>query len=205
MAAPQESVVRLPDGFIGLRLVPRERAILRALIEDLRAVVGEESTPPGMRDLDVGADPAADADAGADAELPVDAVRRRLNPDSRPDDPAASERFRDMVRRDLDDGRRRNLSVVEATLEERTIDDAQADAWLHVLNDLRLVMGTRLGVTQGHEGDDFDPEAPDAPAKIVYAYTGWLEGQFVDVLAAALPPVPGDDGDPDEGVADDDS
>jgi hypothetical protein len=152
-----------------------------------------------MRELDV------DADPGADGGPAVDAVRRRLNPDSRPDDPAASERFRDMVRGDLDDARRRNLSVVEATLDARTIDDAQADAWLHVLNDLRLVLGTRLGVTQDDEHDDLDPEAPDGPAKVVYAYAGWLEWQFVDVLAAALPPVPGDDDDPDEGVAEDDS
>lgn len=192
MATVAESVVRLPDGSIGLRLVPRERAILRGLLEDLRAVVGEEAPPPGLRESE-------------DDDLPVDAVRRRLHPDSRPDDPAASERFRDMVRGDLDDARREHLAVVEGTLDARSIDDAQAESWLLVLNDLRLVMGTRLDVTHESEAEEFDPEAPDAAAKIVYAYAGWLEGQFVDVLADALPDVPDESTDLDEGVDTDDS
>ena len=121
----------------------------------------------------------------------------------RPDDPAWSAGFRDLVRGDLDDARRQHIATVEASLDARTIDDADAEAWLHVLNDLRLVLGTRLGVID--DGDDaaFDPEDPDAATKVVYAYTGYLESQFVDVLAEALPDVGEEDApaaDPDEGL-----
>ena len=127
----------------------------------------------------------------------------RLYPDVRPDDPAWSAGFRDLVRGDLDDARREHIATVEASLDARTIDDTDAEAWLHVLNDLRLVLGTRLGVAE--EGDDgsFDPDDPDAAAKVVYAYTGFLEAQFIDVLAEALPDVPDEDApaaDPDEGL-----
>jgi len=52
------------------------------------------------------------------------------------------------------------------------------------------VMGTRLDVTEDSERHAFDAEDPDAAAMVVYAYVGWLEGQFVDVLADALPDVP---------------
>ena len=127
----------------------------------------------------------------------------RLYPDVRPDDPAWSAGFRDLVRGDLDDARREHIATVEASLDARTIDDTDAEAWLHVLNDLRLVLGTRLGVVEDDDDGSFDPEDPDAAAKVVYAYTGFLEAQFIDVLAEALPDVP-DEGapaaDPDEGL-----
>ena len=85
----------------------------------------------------------------------------------------------------------------------RTIDEADAEAWLHVLNDLRLVLGTRLGVVEDGDDASFDPEDPDAATKVVYAYTGYLEAQFVDVLAEALPDQGDEDApaaDPDEGL-----
>ena len=202
MASMRDSVVRLPDGTIGLRLVERERTILRALLGDLRDIVGEAPDPPGLTPIDdeAGASwPDAAPDDDADPP-PVDAdpVRTRLYPDERPDDPAWSARFRDMIRGDLDEARREHLDIVEDTLDARTIDDGQAEAWLHVLNDLRLVMGTRLDITEEREAEPFDPEDPDAAARVVYAYAGWLEGQFVDVLAAALPDQPDD---PEDGGA----
>ena len=138
----------------------------------------------------------------------ADPVIARLYPDVRPDDPAWSAGFRDLVRGDLDDARREHIAAVEASLDARTIDDADAEAWLHVLNDLRLVLGTRLGVVDDGDDASFDPEDPDAAAKVVYAYTGFLEAQFIDVLADALPDV-ADEGapaaDPDEGLDADDS
>jgi hypothetical protein len=218
VASMRDSVVRLPDGTIGLRLVERERSILRALLGDLREIVGEEAAPPGLVELDDGGEDvdadeggAAADDAGADpddaepVDVLTDPVLIRLYPDARPDDPAWSARFRDMIRSDLDDARRENLAVVEDTLDARSIDDDQAEAWLHVLNDLRLVMGTRLDITEEREAEPFDPEDPDAAAMIVYAYTGWLEGQFVEVLAAVLPDVPGPADEPDDLTAGDDS
>lgn len=240
--ALEASIIRQEDGAIGLRLVPRERSILRALVGDLRELIGEETPAPGIEEADEpdgaevesfeavldaaaaasNADDAADdaaADADGDAGAPAgegiaappdagwtdDPAIARLYPDARPDDPAWSATFRGMTRGDLDDARRANLAVVDATIDARTIDDAQAGAWLHVLNDLRLVMGARLGVTEDDQGEPLDPEDPDAAARIVFAYVGWLEEQLVDVLADTLPPVPGDDDDPDEGVTDDDS
>ena len=190
MAAMRRSVVRLPDGAILLRLSPNQRAIVRALVDDLRTIVGEESPTPGMSDADAPGD--GDVPDAANAEddrstSPADPVLARLYPDARPDDPAWSGRFRDLVRGELDEGRRRNIHVVEETLEARSLDDDQAESWLHVLNDLRLVLGTRLGVTEEDEDAPFDPEDEDAAVKVVYAYAGLLESQFVDVLADRLP------------------
>jgi Domain of unknown function (DUF2017) len=212
VATPRLSVVRLPDGAILLRMTPNERAILRALVDDLRVIVGDETPTPGLWEADdpppaAGPDADGDGDAASD-RAPVDPVIARLYPDVRPDDAAWSAAFRDLVRGDLDDARREHIAAVEASLDARTIDDTDAEAWLHVLNDLRLVLGTRLGVVEDDDDGSFDPEDPDAAAKVVYAYTGFLEAQFIDVLAEALPDVPDDAAPaagPDEGLDADDS
>ena len=215
MATVRLSVVRLPDGAILLRMTPNERAILRALVDDLRTIVGDETPTPGLWEADDPPPaPGPDADAAGDGEgdpsawAETDPVLARLYPDVRPDDPAWSAGFRDLVRGDLDDARRENIAAVEASLDARTIDDVDAEAWLHVLNDLRLVLGTRLGVIDDGDDASFDPEDTDAAAKVVYAYTGFLEAQFIDVLADALPDVGDEDApaaDPDEGLDADDS
>jgi len=191
----RRSVVRLPDGAILLRMTRNERAIVRALVGDLRTIIGDETPAPGVSQVADQADDspdtqAADGPAAAGATAPADAVLERLYPDVRPDDPGWSATFRDLVRGDLDDGRRRNMAVVEASIDAPTVDDPQAEAWLHVLNDVRLVLGTRLGVTE--DDAPFDPEDPGAAAKVVYAYAGLLEEQFVEVLADALPDADGD-------------
>jgi hypothetical protein len=215
VATVRLSVVRLPDGAILLRMTPNERAILRALVDDLRTIVGDETPTPGLWEADDPPPaPGPDGDAAGDGEgdpsawAETDPVLARLYPDVRPDDPAWSAGFRDLVRGDLDDARREHIAAVEASLDARTIDDADAEAWLHVLNDLRLVLGTRLGVIDDGDDASFDPEDTDAAAKVVYAYTGFLEAQFIDVLADALPDVGDEDApaaDPDEGLDADDS
>ena len=48
-------------------------------------------------------------------------------------------------------------------------------AWLRALNDLRLVLGTRLDVTEDEFADGFDPDAPHAYELAVYAFLTWLQ------------------------------
>jgi len=215
-----DRIVRATDGSIQLHLTLRERQILRAMLDDLRTVLerdwpgrdrrfdpSEEGSPDDLQgspdDLEEsqGAPGSAQREGGlpGPAELDdetaeaVDPVLARLYPDSRPDDPGASARFRDLVGDELAEGRIARLGIMDETLDEPSIDDQQAEAWLGVLNDLRLVMGTRLDVRDDTESQPIAEADPEAAARIVYAYAGWLEGQLVDVLADALPLVAGDD------------
>jgi hypothetical protein len=176
---PRPRVVRTGDGRILLRLGAPERAILAGLVGELRGAVAAPVADGG----------APGADGGAPARDPASPtpVFDRLYPPAFPDDPAAEAAFRDLVRADLEDGRRNRLALVEATLDARSLDDAQAAAWMGVLNDLRLVLGTQLGVTDDSEAVPLDEDDPDAERRIVFAYLGWLLGQFVDVLETALP------------------
>ena len=53
------------------------------------------------------------------------------------------------------------------------------------VNDLRLVLGTRLDVSE--DDHDVDPDAPDGPARLVYHYLGWLLEEIVDACMTRRP------------------
>ena len=52
------------------------------------------------------------------------------------------------------------------------------------LNDLRLVLGTRLDVSE--DTVEVEPDDDDAPAYAVYGYLSYLLGEVVDALADGL-------------------
>ena len=149
-----QQIVKRRDGRFGLRLREGERILLRSLYDDL-------------------------ADLLAD---PDDPVVRRLFPPAHAD-PETEQQYRELVRDQLVAGRAEALDVVRATLREKILTAEEADAWLRGLNDLRLVLGTRLDVT---EDTDFEVEL-DAGERgrelAVYAYLTWLQEQFVEALS----------------------
>ena len=157
-----------PDRIL-LRLDAGERLLIGRLLADLRARL--------------------DAPEGTTNE----GALARLFPPAFPDDPEAEASYASLVREDLLDGRRERIRTVEATFDAESLDDEQALAWMGVLNDLRLVMGTSLGVTA--DDDDAAPEegGPDAFRHAVYAFLGWLVGWLVEALEATLPDVPDED------------
>jgi hypothetical protein len=166
-AAP---VVRVGRDRFDVHLEPEERQILRSLVGELRA------------ELD---DPQGSAPDGALA---------RLYPPAFPDDPEAEASYADLVHADLVDARRQRVALVEATIDADALDEAQASAWLGVVNDVRLVLGESLGISNDDDGDrPLRPGEPDAMRRAVFAYLGWLVGSFTDALAEGLPEVPDED------------
>jgi len=179
-------VARLGDGRIAFLLSPQERVILGGYITNLTdRVSAPVEELDGEPDEDLGEDLADDLDADVAAAVRDRAVAR-LYPDAIPSDPAASAAFRDLVVRDLVDERLARLATVLETIDATSLDDAQAGAWLGALNDLRLVLGTELDVTED-DPDVIDERDPDSERRLVYGYSAWLQGQLVDVLADALP------------------
>ena len=74
---------------------------------------------------------------------------------------------------------------MEATLADPELTEEQLSAWLGAVNDLRLVLGTRLDVSE--EPLDIEADDPDAPAYAVYEYLGFLLSEVVDALTEGLP------------------
>ena len=146
------------SGEVRIRLPEDERELLHVLCAELRERVDEE---PDHADL------------------------RRLFPPAHADDADAEAEYRRLVGSQLDVGRERALATVETTTANETLTADEAEAWLTVLNDLRLVLGTRLDVTEDLDWD-LDPADPRAPQLAVYAYLSWLQEQLVEALAAEL-------------------
>lgn len=163
------SVQRTPDGGVKITLGATEHRALAALPEQLRPLVRGE--------------------AGTDL---AEAVRERLQPAAY-DDAELDEEFRALVGDDLVAGRLDQLDTFARTLAggqrsrgkvRLTLDPDEAAAWLAVVNDTRLVLGTLLGITsevQWEEGPD-----PDDPASGLLWYLGWLEEHLVEALMGSL-------------------
>lgn len=140
-----------------MRLPARERELLRSLPAQLRELLDED-------------DPALE----------------RLFPPAYPGDEEADEEFGRLTRRELVAGKHRALAVVEETAGAERLDDEQLAAWVGALNDLRLVLGTRLGVTEDLYATVPSPRDPRAPELALFGYLTWLQEQAVQVLAGGL-------------------
>jgi hypothetical protein len=148
-------VDRRRDGRYRLRLTADERNLLRTLPAQLLAILGTD-------------DPAL----------------RRLEPPAYQDDPEREAEYRRLVGDDLLEQRREALRVMADTVDAESVGPEEMAAWLGALNDLRLVLGTRLDVTEELYEEGVSDDDPRAPAFALFGYLGWLEEQVVEALAA---------------------
>jgi hypothetical protein len=119
-------------------------------------------------------------------EDPDDPAVRRLFPPAHADR-ESEEQYRSLVRDQLVAGRSKALTTMRDTLAQETLSSEEADAWLRALNDLRLVLGTRLDVTEDTDYEGLDPREPRGRDLAIYAYLSWLQEQLVEALAFEPP------------------
>jgi hypothetical protein len=115
-----------------------------------------------------------------------DAAVGRLFPAAYRDDPKASADYDDLVRGELVAGRLDAIEIVEASLGAERLDEEQLAAWCGALNDLRLVLGEQLGVTEDVYERPLPPDDPRAPGLALYGWLTWLQGHVVEALASRL-------------------
>ena len=106
----------------------------------------------------------------------------RLHPPAYADEADAAE-FERLVGSELLAGRREALRIVEETVDGDRLSEKQLDAWLRALNDLRLVLGTRLDVTEESYGVPVDPRDPRAPELALFGYLSWLQEEAVAAMS----------------------
>lgn len=111
-----------------------------------------------------------------------DPLLSRLFPPAYADDPDKEAGFRALARDELLESRLAAIDIVEQSVGATQLDAEQADAWLRALNSLRLVLGTRLDVQQDDERRLGAPDAPDAPAWVLYELLSALVDDLVGVL-----------------------
>jgi hypothetical protein len=150
------------------KFTPQEAQVLRQCVAELAALLADHPDPD---------DPAVE----------------RLFPDVYPEDPAAAAEFRRFTEADLKaaklDQAKTVLSDLLETGGEIRLADEKADLWLRALTDVRLALGTRLGVqdetdieTELDDAVGRNPTSPRVGQLSVYAYLTYLQESLVGAL-----------------------
>ena len=118
---------------------------------------------------------------------PHEPMTRRLFPPAYTgdDDQGAEREYRSLVDSALLNHHQQALAVIAKTAHAELLDESELTAWLSAVGSMRLVLGTRLDVSE-----DMDPPEPDDPAAAEYAIyelLGQLQYLIIEVLAEMLP------------------
>ncbi len=163
------TMFRRKGGQIVARFQRQEVQVLRQCVTEMASLLGEDP------DRD---DPAVE----------------RLFPDVYPEDPVEAAEFRRLTESDLKTSKLDQARLVLESLNpgggEIRLDDASADMWMRALTDVRLVLGTRLGVEDETDIEaELDaavgknPSSPRVDQLSVYAYLGILLESLVGAVA----------------------
>jgi hypothetical protein len=85
-------------------------------------------------------------------------------------------------------GKLEALDVIDRTMSRDELTEDELLAWLESLNSMRLVLGTRLNITEESEAGDYADDEQTAGLFDLYSYFTWLEASIVDVLAEGIEP-----------------
>ena len=141
-----------PDGRGGyqIELSDHQRALLRELAPEMREMI-TLGNPEEMR---------------------------RLFPTTHPDDDEAEAEYRKVAQNSLLGSRLEALDLLEERSEATVLNEDELNGWMQALNSIRLVLGTRLDVS---DDDDWEvsPDDPEAAARATYAYLSYLLEEIV--------------------------
>jgi len=172
-------------------LAPQEAALLVSLIDSMTELLGPVAEPAG--------DPLEQLqNLGEQSAPPDDPALLRLFPDAYRDDDDAAADFR----RYTEDGLRRlktdRLTESRAVLvelmpanvaEDRVVANEvtkdKIPALLGALNDMRLVLGSRLDIVADEQDvtEWWDPDDPRHQQFEIYQWLTWLQATLLDAIA----------------------
>ena len=115
---------------------------------------------------------------------PDDARLRRLFPTAYHENPDHDAEYQGYMRDELTQSRSASIAIVKEVLESTDlITAAQLHAFMTVLNNLRLVLGTLLDVGEDDFEDDIDENDPAFGQWQLYGYLGWLMEWTISALS----------------------
>ncbi len=153
------------DGTFKVRLDPTERALLAGLPDQMEGILA----------------------SGQD-----DGAAVRLFPPAYTDRDDLGAEYRRLMRDELVRRRIEAVQTVRDTAGADSLTAEQLDAWMRVLNDARLVLGTILDISEEDDGRDIDAGADDATQRVLYYVLSGIVADAVDALSGALPRTPGE-------------
>ncbi len=182
---------RTADG-VSARFTAAQASIVRALVSQVAELIGEAEAPGGeaggvIDPFGPGELATMLGDTGP-TRSPDDPVLARLFPDAYRDDPGAAGDFRRYTEHGLRSGKVAAAHTVLATLPGKggkvRLSAADGEAWLRALNDVRLALGVRLGITEDYEHELGGAGAGDPRAAhlAVYDWLTFLQETLVRAL-----------------------
>jgi Domain of unknown function (DUF2017) len=118
-----------------------------------------------------------------------DGIVARLFPDAY-DSPEDSAEFHELTGSELKNGRLEALGILEDSLagegdRDISLEPDHVDAWLRMLTDMRLAIGTRLEISDEDLNEDLDPKDPDVGARAVLHWLGLLQESLLGAVTNA--------------------
>ncbi|MGW4480713.1 oxidative stress transcriptional regulator AosR [Rhodococcus triatomae] len=168
----------------------REASVLRSLVTSVLGLLEDRSASAPTDDLAEltglrTGNPTAPADATLARLLPdfFGAGRDAVDPDSR--DANDNGALRSLYEPDIIDAKVAAGSTILRTVPVEggkiVLTPEQAEQWLYGLNDIRLALGTTIGI-DADTPDELDPDDPRAPHLDVYHWLTWIQDSLVQVL-----------------------
>ncbi len=112
---------------------------------------------------------------------------RRIYPIAYQNSPEMEMDFQQLTREPLTNHHRHNLTIFESTLSKSELTQHEALAWMSALNDMRLVLGTALDLSE----DEVTPaeDDPNYEGYVIYNLLTYLQGVLIEeVQSDALDP-----------------
>jgi hypothetical protein len=140
---------------VEVHLSEEERELLRMLVSEHRQQLTTDSDDPELR---------------------------LLFPTAYHDDPQRDAEYQILGRAELLDSRLSAAATMEATVDTELLDDAQFASWMSTVNQIRLVLGTRLSISEDDD-DELDPEDPSVRERVLYHYLTMLMSMLVEAAS----------------------
>jgi len=184
------------DGGVTVRLSGGEATLLRTLVVPVMELLKDPERPaPPSEPSEPSDDIFAELERQfsqpdePDPEISMDPVVARLLPDAYRDDPEKAGEFRKYTESSLRESKKyfaqTLMETLPATGGKVRLTGDQARDWLRALNDIRLMFGVRLEVTEDFEDQlaALDPKDPRMAAFEVYGWLGAVQDSLVHALA----------------------
>lgn len=164
-----------------------QAGVIRSLVGQIAELVSADSnaaaTGPESNDME------AQLGLSSHAELPDDPVLARLLPDGYSDDPQAAAEFRRYTEETLRSAKVASAQAVLSSLPpgggEVRLSEPECQEWLRALNDVRLALSVRLGITDENEelSERLLPEDPRSAYVWVYQWLAYLQDSLIEALS----------------------
>ena len=153
------SITAAGGGGVDVRLPPELRALLVSVARQMHEVLTDDEY--------------ADSPALA-----------RLLPTAVPDDPLEALGFEQLMGTAIRDGKIEAAMVLEATASNERLTPEETLAWLRCLNDVRLMLGTHLAVSEDADMEAFLSDPATEHAAVVYLALS----ELLEMLVRAVDP-----------------